>query len=128
MPLLVAENYYLYRKFYVVHIPTYREVVGYTIDDHLAHRGVECGQLYCPSNSTRKCSIDSYVHTRGVQLHCVDEVHVSYCHTWMYAVRFHVDHLCLDAKYSLGPRPKTNPSADRFQYRAGYTGSDIRAG
>ena len=29
--------------------------------------------------------------------------------------------------FSLSPRPKTNPSADRFQYRV-YTGSDIRAG
>ena len=31
---------------------------------------------------------------------------------------------------SLGPRPKTNPSADHFQYHfpARYTGSNIRAG
>ena len=29
---------------------------------------------------------------------------------------------------SLGPRPKTNPSTDRFQYRARYTGSDIHDG
>ena len=28
---------------------------------------------------------------------------------------------------SLSPRPQTNPSADRFQYPACYTGSDIRA-
>ena len=29
---------------------------------------------------------------------------------------------------SLGPRPKTNPSADCFQYPTLYTGSDIHAG
>ena len=29
---------------------------------------------------------------------------------------------------SLSPRPKTNPSADHFQYHVRYTGSDIRAG
>ena len=29
---------------------------------------------------------------------------------------------------SLGPRPKTNPSTDRFQYCMRYTGSDIRTG
>ena len=99
LPLLVAENYFLYRKFYVVHIPTYREVFDWTVNDHLVHRGVECGQPYY-SDSTRKTSIDSYVHPSGVHLHSVDKVHVSYCHTWMYAVRFHVDRLCLDAKYS----------------------------
>ena len=27
---------------------------------------------------------------------------------------------------SLGPRPKTNPSTECFQYRTRYTGSDIR--
>ena len=26
---------------------------------------------------------------------------------------------------SLGPRPKTNSSADRFQYHVRYTGSDV---
>ena len=31
-------------------------------------------------------------------------------------------------KPSLGPRPKTDPSADHFQYPARYTGSDIRTG
>lgn len=30
-------------------------------------------------------------------------------------------------EHSLGPRSKTNPSADRFQYRLRYTGSGIRA-
>ena len=29
---------------------------------------------------------------------------------------------------SLGPRPKTNPSADRFQFPARYTGSDMHTG
>ena len=29
---------------------------------------------------------------------------------------------------SLGPRPQTNPSADHFQYRTRYTGSDVRTG
>ena len=38
--------------------------------------------------------------------------------------------LCAAIMYflSLSPRPKTNPSTDRFQYPARYTGSDIRAG
>ena len=98
LPLLVAENYFLYRKFYVVHIPTYRKVFGCTTDDHLARGGVERSQPhYSPSDSTGKCSIDSYVHPCGFHPYSGD---VSYCHTWMYAVRFHVDRLCLDAKYS----------------------------
>ena len=29
---------------------------------------------------------------------------------------------------SCSPRPKTNSSVDRFQYRAHYTGTDIHAG
>ena len=79
LPLLVDGNYFLYRKFYVVHIPTYREVLHGVINDHLAHRGVECGQpYYSPSDST---SIYSHVHLRGVYPHSGD---VSYSHTWMY--------------------------------------------
>ena len=44
--------------------------------------------------------------------------------------RFKKQNIITSNKYkcSLGSRPKTNPSADRFQYRARYTGSDICAG
>ena len=38
-----------------------------------------------------------------------------------------VQWLCL-VSLSLSPRPQTNPSADRFQYRMRGTGSDIRTG
>ena len=52
-------------------------------------------------------------------------------HIWlMYIVVFVCDagNIHGNIHASLGPRPKTNPSADRFQYRACYTGSDIHAG
>ena len=41
---------------------------------------------------------------------------------------FYAEVLCTKIGSSLGPRPKTNPSADRFQYRARYTASDTHAG
>ena len=47
---------------------------------------------------------------------------------WLIQSQMKLDTSQVEVEPSLGPRPKTNPSADRFQYRARYTGSDIRAG
>ena len=62
-----------------------------------------------------------------VYTHNVCRVHVKYSTSYTCIHNVYGNDVIIGRMYitSLGPRPKTNPSVDRFQ---GNTGSDIRAG
>ena len=96
----------------------------WSLSEHKYAHAIHCHGNHCHCN-----------HCHGNHWHCHDNqltvrgmiLSVNINNT-VYTISQVIGELALMSRPSLGPRPKTNPSADCFQYCVHYTGSDIRAG
>ena len=86
-------------------------------------RNMRCGTINYMAPET----IETYENEDFFKVSlCLPQTDTSFLGTCP-AIWSHLTRLKSWVLFSLGPRPKTNPSVDCFQYRACYTGSDIRA-
>ena len=82
-----------------------------------------CGKLYCHEQSMNHISLNKS-GLDVIQSHPW-QLPTAHSFTFTSAVAYNC---ASTSAASLGPRPKTNPSTDHFQYCTCYTGSDICTG